>query len=102
MDNITVENIFKLVKHSNGIKASEIAKQLGISRKEVNKILYGRLAKICVRDDQYLWYCGSGHSLIETSFSDSCFAKMENAFSNADFTVEDLETFLNKIENEQD
>ena len=51
MDDIIVDKIFDLVRSSNGIKASEIAKQLKISRKEVNQILYGRLAKVCVQDE---------------------------------------------------
>lgn len=59
MDDIIVDKIFDLVRSSNGIKASEIAKQLKISRKEVNQILYGRLAKVCVQDEQYMWYCSS-------------------------------------------
>ena len=59
MDDIIVDKIFDLVRSSNGIKASEIAKQLKISRKEVNQILYGRLAKVCVQDEQYMWYCAS-------------------------------------------
>lgn len=62
MDDVILEKIFELVKNTNGIKASKIAKQLKISRKEVNKILYGRLAKVFVRDEQYRWYCRSEYS----------------------------------------
>ena len=93
MDDVIVEKIFELVKNSNGIKASEIAKKLKISRKEVNKILYGRLAKMCVQDEQYLWYCNSmdtGNNFVESQLE-----KMEEAFVNKDFKVEDLENFLN-------
>ena len=97
MDDIIVDKIFDLVKNSNGIKASEIAKQLKISRKEVNQILYGRLAKVCAQDEQNMWYCSSETHTGKVASSD-CLAKMENAFSNADFTVEELEAFLNNVE----
>ena len=97
MDDIIVDKIFDLVRNSNGIKASEIAKQLNISRKEVNQILYGRLAKVCVQDEQYMWYCSS-ETRTEKAASSDCLSKMENAFSNADFTVEELEAFLNNVE----
>lgn len=98
MDDIIVDKIFDLVRSSNGIKASEIAKQLKISRKEVNQILYGRLEKVCVQDEQYMWYCAS-ETHTKKAASRDCLAKMENAFSNADFTVEELEAFLNNVEN---
>ena len=97
MDDVIIEKVFELVKHSNGIKASEIAKKLKISRKEVNKILYGRLAKLCVQDEQYRWYCSSETPPGRTASID-CLAKMESTFSNADFTVEELEAFLNNVE----
>ena len=97
MDDVIVEKIFQLVKNSNGIKASEIAKQLKISRKEVNRILYGRLDKVCVQDEQYRWYCSSETSSGRTVPID-CLAKMESTFSNTGFTVEELEAFLNNVE----
>ena len=93
MDDIIVDRIFDLVRNSNGIKASEIAKQLKISRKEVNQILYGRLAKVCVQDEQYQWYCNPmdiGKNSVESQLE-----KMEEAFVNKDFKAEDLESFLN-------
>ena len=93
MDDVIIEKIFELVKHSNGIKASEIAKKLKISRKEVNKILYGRLAKLCVQDEQYRWYCNSMDT--RSNSIESKLKKMEEAFVNKDFKVEDLENFLN-------
>ena len=93
MDDVIVEKIFELVKNSNGIKASEIAKKLKISRKEVNKILYGRLAKLCVQDEQYRWYCNSMDT--RSNSIESQLKKMEEAFVNKDFKVEDLENFSN-------
>ena len=98
MDDVILEKIFELVKNSNGIKASEIAKQLKISRKEVNRILYGRLAKVCLQDERYMWYCSSDTPSDRASSSD-CLTKMESTFSNTDFTVEELEAFLNNVEN---
>ena len=95
MDDV-IERIFELVKNTNGIKASEIAKQLKISRKEVNKILYGRLAKVCVQNEQYRWYCSS-ETPSGRAVSSDCLAKMESTFSNTDFTVEELEAFLNNV-----
>ena len=71
MDDIIVDKIFDLVRNSNGIKASEIAKQLKISRKEVNQILYGRLAKVCVQDEQYMWSCSS-ETRTEKAASSDC------------------------------
>lgn len=99
MDDVIVERIFELVRHSKGIKARDIAKKLNISRKEVNKVLYGRLAKVCVQDEQYLWYCRSEHSSDRITSLDDIFAKMEETFSNTDFSVEELEAFLNNVEN---
>lgn len=98
MDDIILEKIFELVKNSNGIKASEIAKQLKISRKEVNRILYGRLAKVCLQDEHYMWYCSSDTPSDRTA-SSNCLTKMESNFLNTDFTVEELEAFLKNIEN---
>lgn len=98
MDDVILEKIFELVKNSNGIKASEIAKQLKISRKEVNRILYGRLAKVCLQDERYMWYCSSETPSGRATSSD-CLTKMESIFLNTTFTVEELEAFLNKIEN---
>ena len=98
MDDVIIERILELVKNSNGIKASKIAKQLKISRKEVNKILYGRLAKLCVQDEQYLWYCSAKEDLtICGDFMEVHLDKMEKAFKNTEFNVEDLEKFLQNI-----
>ena len=98
MDDVILEKIFELVKNSNGIKASEIAKQLKISRKEVNRTLYGRLAKVCLYDERYMWYCSSDTPSSRVASSD-CLTKMESTFLNTDFTVEELEAFLNNVEN---
>ena len=98
MNEIIIEKVLEIVKNANGIKASEIAKKLKTSRKEINKILYGRLSKLCVRDEQYLWYPCSEHVLDKAS-NLAGLAIIEEAFSNKDFTVEELETYLNSSEN---
>lgn len=99
MDDVIVERVFELVRHSEGIKARDIAKKLNISRKEVNKVLYGRLAKVCIQDEQYLWYCRSEQTLDRTTSLDDIFTKMEKTFSKTDFSVEELEAFLKDVEN---
>ena len=98
MDDVIIEKIFELVKYSNGIKASEIAKQLKISRKEVNKILYGRLAKLCVQDEQYRWYCLLDVNLNETS-SDNLLDEAIAYFEGTEFDVIQLETYLSERKN---
>ena len=98
MDDIIVDKIFDLVRNSNGIKASEIAKQLKISRKEVNQILYGRLAKLCVRDEQYRRYCPLDANLNETSSDDSLDEAIAY-FEGTEFDVIRLETYLSEKKN---
>lgn len=95
--NEIIESIIHIIKESDGIKAYEIAKKLKVPRKEVNKILYGRLSKLCVRDEQYLWHLRSEY-VKEKANNTAVLASMEDAFSNQTFSVEDLETFLNNYE----
>jgi hypothetical protein len=45
-----------------------------------------------------MWYCSSETRMEKAALGD-CLAKMENAFSNTDFTAEELEVFLNNVEN---
>lgn len=98
MNEIKIEKVLEIVKKANGIKASEIAKELKTSRKEINIILYGRLSKLCERDEQYLWYPRSEH-VLDKANNLAGLAIIEKAFSNKDFTVEELETYLNSNEN---
>ena len=98
MDDVIVEKIFELVKNSNGIKASEIAKQIKISRKEVNRILYGRLAKLCVQDEQYRWCCPLDANLKETS-TDDLLDEAISYFEGTEFDVIQLETYLSEKKN---
>lgn len=50
--------IYALICQNDGIKASTIARTLGLSRKEVNRYLYISpfIRDLCYRDDDYLWY----------------------------------------------
>jgi hypothetical protein len=45
-----------------------------------------------------MWHCSPTTPLGRAASSD-CLAKMESTFSNTDFTVEELEAFLNNVEN---
>ena len=45
----------KIVTQHDGIRASEIAKILKMTRKEVNHILYYDLQQSCFIDEQYYW-----------------------------------------------
>jgi DNA-binding NarL/FixJ family response regulator len=50
------ENIINIVTKNQGIKASEIAKMLNSTRKEINHYLYGSLKKLFVQDSEYKWH----------------------------------------------
>ena len=50
------QRILDLLMNNGKMKAIDIAKKLGISRKEVNKILYYKLSYICEKDDSYRWF----------------------------------------------
>lgn len=98
MNEIIIEKVLEIVKNANGIKASEIAKELKSARKEINRILYGRLSKLCVRDEQYLWYPRSKHVLDKANNS-ADLTSIEKVVSNKNFSVEELEIYLNNFEN---
>lgn len=51
----TKDRILKIVTQHDGIRASEIAKILKTTRKEVNHILYYELQQNCFIDEQYYW-----------------------------------------------
>ena len=56
----TKDRILKIVLQYNGIRASEIAKLLKMTRKEVNHILYYELQQSCYIDEQYYWRIKEG------------------------------------------
>ena len=76
MEDMLADSVLQMVKSSNGIKASQIAKHLKVSRKEINKILYGKLANCCFRDEKYLWYC-LGDAISIPKLSEDYFGKLE-------------------------
>lgn len=48
--------IIDILKNNGKMKAIDIAKILGLSRREVNRILYYKLNNICEKDESYRWY----------------------------------------------
>lgn len=51
----TAKAIIEVLEKRKNIKAKEIAKILGIEKKEVNHYLYSDLRDICVQNDNYEW-----------------------------------------------
>ena len=49
------DKILEILSKHDGIRASEIAKLLKMTRKEVNHILYYDLQQSCFIDEQYYW-----------------------------------------------
>lgn len=58
---ILERDIYAMISAGSGVKASEIARKLGVPRKTVNRYLYASpyMHELCYRDDAYFW-----HSLI--------------------------------------
>lgn len=50
------DRIYQAVTNNPGLKAKEIARMLGLSRKQVNVALYGELKKDVIRNDNFCWY----------------------------------------------
>ncbi len=97
MQDVVENKIFQIVKDSEGIKASAIAKRLNLSRKEVNQVLYGRLSNACFRDEKFLWYSKKENRSGANSFEASI-EKLEKVFAEIDFKAEDLEAYLQSVE----
>ena len=58
----TERALYSLICQSDGIKARDLARQLGVSRKEVNRLTYLSpfVRDLCYHDEDYLW-----HALIQ-------------------------------------
>ena len=56
------DQILKIVKFNNGIKAREIAKQLDTDKSDVNSILYNKLKGKVYQDNEYKWHAGQESS----------------------------------------
>lgn len=54
--NKTEQEILHIIQTSSGIKAKDIASRLGLSRNEVNSVLYGSLKTRCYQDSTYRWF----------------------------------------------
>ena len=54
-DNICLQ-ILEVLKEHPGIKARDIATNLEIDKKLINRALYGNIKDKCVQDEKYCWY----------------------------------------------
>ena len=50
------KDIYEIISANNGIKATDIARQLGVRTSEVNSIIYNQLSSKCYQDDKYFWF----------------------------------------------
>lgn len=57
MESLT-QKVLEIIENSNGIKAKDIAEQLGVDRVEINSVLYSAngLKNKCWQDSNYFWY----------------------------------------------
>lgn len=66
MPEITAEKILKTIEATPGLLAREIATKFGVTRKEVNSILYGKLKSKIRKDEKNRWYLvGFSKSVVE-------------------------------------
>ena len=56
--NETENKIYESICRHDGIKAKDIAKETGINKTDINRLLYCTpfIKELCFRDDDYLWY----------------------------------------------
>ena len=66
--------VYSVISHRDGIKARDIAREIGEERSDINSLLYSNpfVHDLCYRDEDYLW-----HSLIRqerphTGLADFC------------------------------
>jgi len=52
----TEQRIVELLSQTPGLKARQIASQLGLDRRDVNSLLYGRLKSQLAQDKEYRWW----------------------------------------------
>jgi len=57
-----VARVFEAIKQQPGLKAREIAEQLGFDRNQVNAILYGPLNELVEQDSHFGWQLKQGQS----------------------------------------
>jgi hypothetical protein len=52
-ENILSEKILKYLKNNPGVKVKTIASHLGVDKKQINSLLYGKLKDMCIAEDYY-------------------------------------------------
>ncbi len=54
----TERKIYAVICRNDGIKAKDIARESGVARSEINRLLYGApfIRGLCYRDDDYRWH----------------------------------------------
>lgn len=52
----TEQRIVELLSQTPGLKARQIASQLGLDKRDVNSLLYGRLKSKLAQDKEYRWW----------------------------------------------
>ena len=58
-----VVKVLEVIKNRPGLKAREIAEQLGLDRNQVNAILFGPLSELVGQDSHFGWRVKQGQSL---------------------------------------
>ena len=53
---LSADSVYYIIYSHNGIKASEIARKLGVRTSEVNSVIYSKLSSKCFQDDNYFWF----------------------------------------------
>lgn len=66
--------MYGLISAHDGISARQIARELGVARKEVNQRLYTFpfIRDLCFRDDDYLWYGSIRQAFPHEGLSEFC------------------------------
>jgi len=84
-ENILSEKILQYLKNNPEVKAKTIASNLGVNKKQVNSLLYGKLKEKCVAEDYYwdiIWQL-----------------KKENEYNfTGEFTIETIEAYIKNKE----
>lgn len=91
MDKVAERILLELGKH-DGIKARDIAKNLGVDRKTVNKHLYSTLNRYAKRNDDYNWLIVN-EVIKDNKTMDS---SIDNSINN-NFAFESLEAIRNRL-----
>ena len=85
------DKIIQIITEKPGLKAKEIAKLLGLKKKEVNSALYGTLNSKLVRDDFYHWW-------LKTTEVETKTAKLTQNLTTPHMVLDHREEFLPVLE----